>query len=58
MESIIHVVFAFITIVLYLHNIYIKLQWNPVHNNYVVSVAVKYLFFIYEQLISEFGHVA
>ena len=28
---------------IYLHNIYVKLQWNPVHNNSVVSVQVKFL---------------
>ena len=49
MESII---FAFIIIVLYLHNICIKLQWKLVHNNYVVNVNSDIKFIVYKDTVS------
>ena len=52
------IIFAFITIGLYVHNICIKLQWNPGHNSEAVSVQVNHLFFYLEELISGYCHFA
>ena len=48
------IIFAVVTIVLYLHTICITLQWHPVHNNFSNETFNFYL----EQLMSEFGYFA